>query len=80
LCQLGELLAAKKIKFDLNPKMKIQSIQNLNSGLQIVQADLRVKLTGIGAEVSLVCFYIYIDFCGLTFVFIKRTFMLETSS
>ncbi len=50
LCQLGELLAAKKIKFDLNPKMKIQSIQNLNSGLQIVQADLRVKLTGIGAE------------------------------
>ncbi len=50
LVQLGELLAAKKLKYDLTPKMKIQAIQNLNLGLQVIQADLRVKLTGIGAE------------------------------
>lgn len=50
LCQLGEILASKKLRYDLTPRMKIQAIQNINTGLQVIQADLRVRLLGIGAE------------------------------
>lgn len=50
LNQFVELLSGAKLRYDATPKMKIQCIQNLNTGLQYIQADLAVKLIGIGAE------------------------------
>lgn len=50
LVQFVELLAGKQLKYDKTPKLKIQSVQNLNIALQFIQADLGVKLVGIGAE------------------------------
>lgn len=50
LNQFVEIVAGTKLRYDVTPRMKIQAIQNLSTALQYIQADLQVKLIGIGAE------------------------------
>ena len=47
-----ELLSGKSLnkKYDKNPAMRIQRIQNIHLALQFLEREMDVKLVGIGAE------------------------------
>ena len=47
-----ELLSGKALnkKYDKNPAMRIQRIQNIHLALQFLEREMDVKLVGIGAE------------------------------
>jgi len=49
LCQLIECISKKKIRYNKNPRMKAQELENVSAALKFLQAE-GIKVVGIGPE------------------------------